>query len=77
MLLRRIPIDFRAIAAETGCTRGTVAHNAAFGWHVRNGNGPANFCLITPPPISPGETLKIEGRHWCIYATSDPSDPTA
>lgn len=73
-LVRRFPIDFRAIAAETGCTKGTVGHNSMFGWHVQNGNGPADFCAFTPPEIAEGETLRIEGREWAVYSanTKDP-----
>jgi hypothetical protein len=69
-LVRRFPIDFRAIAAETGCTKGTIGHNSMFGWHVQNGNGPADFCAFTPPEISEGETLRIEGREWAVYSAN-------
>lgn len=69
-LVRRFPIDFRAIAAETGCTKGTIGHNSMFGWHVQNGNGPADFCPFTPPEIAEGETLRIEGREWAVYANA-------
>lgn len=73
-LVRRLPIDFRAIAAETGCTKGTIGHNSMFGWHVQNGNGPADFCTFTPPEIAEGETLRIAGREWAVYSanTKDP-----
>ncbi len=75
-LVRRFPIDFRAIAAETGCTQGTIVHNAMFGWHVQNGNGPADFCVFTPPEITDGETLRIENREWAIYpANNKRSEP--
>lgn len=69
-LVRRFPIDFRAIAAETGCTKGTIGHNSMFGWHVQNGNGPADFCTFTPPDIAEGETLRIEGREWAVYSAN-------
>lgn len=69
-LVRRFPIDFRAIAAETRCTRGTVGHNSMLGWHVQNGNGPADFCAFTPPEIAEGETLRIEGREWAVYSAN-------
>ena len=67
-LVRRFPIDWKAVAEESGCTKGTLAHNKMFGWHVRNGNGPADICTITPPPVADGETLKIEGSDWCVYS---------
>jgi hypothetical protein len=69
-LVRRFPIDFRAISEETGCTKGTIGYNPAFGWHVQNSNGPADFCIFTPPEISEGETLRIEGNEWAIYSAS-------
>ena len=68
-IVRRFPIDFPAIAAETGCTKGTIGHNAMFGWHVRNGNGPADFCAFTPPAVADGETLRVEGSEWAVYTT--------
>jgi len=61
---------FRAIAEETGCTRGTIGQNSMFGWHVQNGNGPADFCSFTPPEISEGETLRIEGKEWAVYSAA-------
>jgi hypothetical protein len=69
-LVRRFTIDFRAIAAETGCTKGTIGHNSMFGWHVQNGNGPADFCTFTPPEIAERETLRIEGREWAVYSAN-------
>ena len=66
--IRSFPIDFRAIALETGCTKGTIGHNSMFGWHVQNGNGPADFCSFTPPETAKGETLRIEGNQWVVYA---------
>ena len=41
-----------------------------FGWHVQNGNGPADFCVFTPPQIAEGETLRIEGREWAVYSAN-------
>jgi hypothetical protein len=65
--IRRFPIDFRAIAKETGCTRGTIGYNDTLGWHVQNGNGPADFAKITAPALEPGEKLRIEDGKWCVY----------
>lgn len=66
-LVRRLVIDWRAIAKETGCTRGTLAHSPVFGWGVR-GNGPADFCAITPPAVAEGEELRIEKGMWAVYS---------
>lgn len=75
-LVRRFPIDFRAIAAETGCTKGTIGHNSMFGWHVQNGNGLADFCAFIPPEIASDETLRIEGREWAVYSPNDQDQRT-
>ena len=73
--LRRVPIDFCAIAAESGCTRGTLCRSTAFGWGVKNGNGPADFCAITPPPMQPGETqIRISANelNWVFMGLVSP-----
>jgi hypothetical protein len=67
-LIGRIPIDWRAITRESGCTRGTLCHSPAFGWGVQNGNGDAHFCCITAPEVEPGQTLKVEEGMWAVYA---------
>ena len=74
-IVRRFPINFRAIAEETGCTKGTIGHNSIFGWHVQNGNGPADFCTFTPPETTEGETLRIEGREWLVCTTLSAPNP--
>jgi hypothetical protein len=71
-LVRKIPIDWGAIAEESGCTQGTLC-KTAFGWGIRNGDGPADFCCITPPEVGPGEELRIvargkQGAEWGVYA---------
>lgn len=74
VLLRRISIDFRRVAEETGCTRGTIMHSPAFGWGVL-GDGPADFCALTPPEMQPGETtLLIREKHWCFFGPAAPGD---
>ena len=66
-LTRKITIDFRDIAAQSGCTRGTLCETA-FGWGVQNGNGGVDFALIEPPKLMEGETeLKIKKNHWRFY----------
>lgn len=73
-LVRRLAIDWRAIAKETGCTRGTLARSPVFGWGVR-GNGPADFCCITPPAVEAHEELRIEEGMWAVYAPNDKAQP--
>lgn len=67
-LIRRIPIDWRAIARETGCTTGTLC-KTAFGWGIRNGDNGINLNLCTAPETADGETLRIEEGMWAIYRT--------
>ena len=67
-VVRRVPIDFRDIARQSGCTKGRLC-KTAFGWGVQNGNGGVDFAVIEPPPMRPGETsLRIEDNEWCFCA---------
>ncbi len=75
-LVRRIPINWRAINEETGCTRGTLSHSPVFGWGVR-GNGPADFCCITPPAVGENEELRIEEGMWAVYSPNAKDEPRA
>ena len=66
---RRIPIDFHAIAEETGLRRGKLGRSPIFGWGVQNVHGEPgeNFVRIEPPEMHDGETrLWIEDDHWCF-----------
>ena len=77
-LLRRFPIDFQAIAIETGLRRGKLGYSSTFhAWGIMNiyGVDGPNFAAITAPETLPGEVLRIENRHWCIYA--DPETTVA
>ena len=71
--LRCLPIDFAAIAEETGLRRGKLC-KTAFGWGVQNtyGEPGADVALITPPAMRENESeLRIvEGdgcSYWCFY----------
>ena len=71
-LVRRIPVDFRAIAAETGMTRGKLCRSTWAGWAVQNTTGNPDWpdmATVTPPATEAGETLKVEDNHWCFYVT--------
>ena len=65
-LARRMPIDWMAIARESGCTRGKLCKSPLFGWGVQ-GNGDADFCCITAPEIQHGQLLRVEGNEWLVY----------
>jgi hypothetical protein len=69
-LVRRIQIDYKAIAKESGCTKGKLC-KTTFGWGVQNGNGAADFCCITPPETNANEELRIEGNDWVIYTSNE------
>lgn len=69
-LTRKLPIDFAALARETGLKRGNVCHHAVFGWCIQNtyGENAPDIICINPPAMEPGETfLKIEKANWCFY----------
>ena len=69
MITRRQPIDFHAIAMETGITNGTVGHNG-LGWIVRdnNCNSHMSCALIDPPEMLLGEKrVTIENKQWCFH----------
>lgn len=76
--VRRERIDFRAIAAEAGCTSGKLAYSPAFGcWGVWPRDGrPADFCAITPPPLREGEIghrISADERHWVFMGYVSPN----
>lgn len=62
--VRKIPIDFKSISEQTGCTKGRIC-KTSFGWGVI-GNGDSNICLIDPPETNGKETIRIEDNHWVI-----------
>lgn len=76
VLLRRQEIDFRRVAAESGLTRGKLAHSPHFGWGVQNSYGDPgpDFGCITPPAFEPGETeLRIDCSQWHFYGPAAPA----
>ena len=70
-MTRRIPVDFIALANESGMTRGQLCHSAHSGWVVANTTGNPDWpdmATVTPPAMEAGETrLTVEDRHWCFY----------
>ena len=67
-IVRRIPMDFRAIAKESGISKGKVVFGDWLGWGVQNDdhNG-IDFGCITPPSMQDGEDfLKIVNNEWCF-----------
>lgn len=69
--LRKVPIDFAAVAMESGLTSGKIGRSVAFDcWGVFNENGipGPDFAQITPPPLQDGETeIRICGRWWTFF----------
>lgn len=67
MKTRRIPIDFKAVADESGLTRGKLCHHKIFGWGVQNTYGDKDapdFGCVTPPEAQAEEVLEIDGNDW-------------
>ena len=49
-MTKRFPIDWKQIACESGCTKGTLAYSEAFdSWAVFCGNGGPHICMVTAP----------------------------
>lgn len=64
---RSVPIDFAAIAKESGLERGKLCHSPAFGWGVQNSHGDEgpHFGCVTPPPLEGEEkTVHIDCNCW-------------
>ena len=80
-MVRRIPVDFRAVAEEAGMTRGKLCCSTWAGWCVQNTTqNPAwpDMATITPPEMLPGEVrLAVVDGHWCFYAPNDGSQRLA
>lgn len=73
-ILRRVPIDFKDIYRQTGCTKGTLC-KTVFGWGVRDGNGGVHFAIVEPPPLMDGEDIVIiDGKDWCFCGTETEDD---
>lgn len=72
---RRIPIDWNAIAQESGIRRGTLCNSPAWGWCVQNRDcaGP-DIGVITPPETSDSEILRVSGDYWEVCESKGESD---
>lgn len=74
-MVRRIPIDIKAIMLQSGMRRGKICHSPIFGWVVQNTSGNPDWpdmAGITPPEMLPGETrISIVDGHWCFHAPND------
>ncbi len=70
MELFREPIDFKAIATETGVRKGRIVDSANFGWVVIGHPDIDMICIN--PPLKKGDIIngkniknvKIVNNHW-------------
>lgn len=68
-VVRRIPIDFKALAHETGIKRGKICKSSWLGWCVESDDGTNTMASITPPAMLDGEIdITIQNRQWCYHA---------
>jgi hypothetical protein len=59
---RRV-VDFKKIARQSGCTKGTLAYSNIFkSWAIFNGNGDAHVCLVNCPYGVVGDRLWVRER---------------
>ena len=65
---RCVPIDYVAIAKESGMSKGKIFYSKAFGWVVGNTSGNPDWpdmACITPPTLQPGEKLlQVKDNLW-------------
>ncbi len=75
-LLRRLPVDFKAIAEETGMRRGKLGRSPLFGWVVRSDEVAHMACVKTSlPPVAGGEELRLSDstpKYWEIWGEESP-----
>lgn len=70
MELHREPIDFKAIAAETGVRQGRVAESDRWGWVVIGHPDIDMICIDTPKKKgdlingTPVKNIRIEDGNW-------------
>lgn len=72
MKTRRVPIDFKDVAKQSGLTRGKLCHHKFFGWGVQNTYGDPDgpdFGCVVPPPHEMTETIEIDGNDWIFTNT--------
>jgi len=61
-MTRRV-INFKQIAKQSGCTKGTLAYSDTFNsWAIFNGNGEADLCLIDCPYGKKGDILWVREK---------------
>lgn len=69
-LVISFPVDFHAIAQETGMSRGKLCHTS-LGWVVQNTSGNPDWpdvACVTEPMMPEGATLlTVENDHWCFW----------
>lgn len=65
---RCVPIDYAAIANESGMSKGKIFYSKTFGWVVGNTSGNPDWpdmACITPPTLQPGEKLlQVKDNLW-------------
>lgn len=71
--MRRLRIDFNDLARQSGMRRGRIGFSPLLGWVVLNTSGDPSYpdaACITPPPMAPGESLRIEHGFW-VYESEE------
>ena len=68
-IIKRIPIDYQAVARETGMRKGKIAKSPLFGWGVFDSTGSTgvHFAEVTVPEVEGSDFVCIEKDHWCYY----------
>jgi hypothetical protein len=68
--MKRIPVDFPAIAESAGIRRGKIAYSPVFrSWCVFAADEP-RVCVIEAPP----GTVRVEDGHWVVNEDLDDDD---
>lgn len=57
----KLPIDYAAIAKQTGVIKGKICRSMAFGWGVYDMSNGGFVCI--KPPVG---TYKISNGYWLI-----------
>ena len=77
--VRRVAINYPAIADESGMTKGRIVHSPWAGWVVINTTGNPEWpdmATITPPLMERDETeLRVGDGCWCFYAPNPTDEP--
>ena len=68
--MKKIPINWKAIAAESGMSRGKLCFSTFVNaWVVQNTygiQGQPDLAVITPPTVAADEYLFVKGNHWYV-----------